>query len=78
MLLLDSLGKRYGYLPSEVYTRATTLDVYVFDMTLSYEEHIRQKVEKKHNINRDRHFEPKQDLDDLAEKMKQYRERKNG
>jgi len=50
----------------------------VFDMTLSYEEHIRQKVEKKHNINRDRHFEPEQDLDNLAERMKQYRERKNG
>ena len=40
---IDSLGKRYGLLPSEVLTRADTFDVYVLDAALSYERHYEAK-----------------------------------
>ena len=34
--MLDSLGERYGMLPSEVLTRGSTLDLWVFDIAISY------------------------------------------
>lgn len=37
MLTLDTLAHRYGMLPTEVLTRATTLDITVMDVALSYE-----------------------------------------
>ena len=42
---LDRLGNRYGLLPSEVMTRATTLDIMVLDVALSYEKYQRNKAE---------------------------------
>jgi len=77
VLLLDSLGQRYGCLPSEVLSTATTFDVYVLDVTLSYEEKIRKKMERKHGRTPDRHFE-ETNLDDLAERVKKFKEKKNG
>lgn len=44
--MLDSMAKRYGMLPSQVLKEATTQDVYVFDMALSYERYAREKQEK--------------------------------
>ena len=35
---LDSIAQRYGLLPSEVLTKATTLDLQVLDVALSYEK----------------------------------------
>lgn len=35
---LDRLGNRYGLLPSEVMARATTLDIMVLDVSMSYEK----------------------------------------
>ena len=34
---LDRLGHRYGLLPSEVLSRASTLDLHILDVALSYE-----------------------------------------
>lgn len=35
--MIDSMGKRYGLLPSEVLNRSNTFDLYIMDAALSYE-----------------------------------------
>ena len=37
--MIDSLGKRYGMLPSEVLGRASTFDLYVMDVSMSFESY---------------------------------------
>jgi len=37
LLQIDSLGKRYGLLPSEILKKADTFDLYVMDAVMSYE-----------------------------------------
>lgn len=34
---LDRIGQRYGLLPSEVLSRASTLDIIAMDVSISYE-----------------------------------------
>lgn len=34
---IDTLGKRYGLLPSEVLRKADTFDLYIMDAALSFE-----------------------------------------
>lgn len=46
ILTLDTLGERYGMLPSEVLARSTTLDIWVMDIALSYHDTQRKKAEK--------------------------------
>ena len=43
ILMIDSLGKRYGMLPSEVMNRASTFDLYVMDVSLSFENYHHKK-----------------------------------
>lgn len=38
------MGERYGMLPSEVLSRASTLDLYVMDAALSYRDHAQKKA----------------------------------
>lgn len=38
ILTIDSLGKRYGMLPSEVLGRSNTFDLYIMDVALSFEQ----------------------------------------
>ena len=38
ILWIDTLGKRYGMLPSEVIGRANTFDLYIMDAALSFEQ----------------------------------------
>jgi hypothetical protein len=40
---LDNLGKRYGLLPSEVISRASTFDLVIMDMAIGYEHHVQEK-----------------------------------
>ena len=35
--MIDSLGKRYGMLPSEALERSSTFDLYIMDAALSFE-----------------------------------------
>lgn len=37
ILTIDSMGKRYGMLPSEVLERSNTFDLYIMDAALSFE-----------------------------------------
>jgi hypothetical protein len=41
--MLDSLGKRYGMLPSKILENASTLDIFVMDAALSYKDFIERK-----------------------------------
>lgn len=49
ILTIDSLGKRYGMLPSEVLCRSTTFDLYIMDASLSFENYHHQKSMNKGN-----------------------------
>lgn len=40
---LDRIGQRYGLLPSEVLNKATTLDIMVMDISISFERLKEQK-----------------------------------
>lgn len=42
MLSLDCMGQRYGMLPSEVMSRASTFDLVIMDMAMSYERHLHE------------------------------------
>jgi hypothetical protein len=44
---LDTLGQRYSLLPSELLTRATTFDLEIADIALSYESYKRNKAQGK-------------------------------
>lgn len=44
IITLDNIGERYGLLPSEVLSRASTLDLYVMDAALSYRDHAQKKA----------------------------------
>lgn len=45
-LLLDNLGDRYGMLPSQVLEKADTLDLYVYDVAISFAKHEHDKKNK--------------------------------
>lgn len=38
-LSIDTMGQRYGMLPSEIINRASTFDLVVMDMAMTYERH---------------------------------------
>lgn len=69
ILTLDTIGERYGMLPSEVLSRGSTLDIYVMDVALSYHDYQRKKSEKKVDASM---FEP----DDLAAMMARVQAKK--
>lgn len=45
LLMIDTLGKRYGILPSEVLGKATTFDLYIMDAAMSFENYHHKKAE---------------------------------
>lgn len=47
--MIDSLGQRYGMLPSCVLRDADSFDVYVMDAALAYEKYMHDKEMRKHN-----------------------------
>lgn len=44
ILMIDSLGKRYGLLPSEVLNRSNTFDLYIMDAALTFENYHHKKA----------------------------------
>lgn len=50
LLQVDSLGKRYGLLPSEILARGNTFDLYVMDCALTFERFHMKKAENKGKI----------------------------
>lgn len=43
ILTIDSLGKRYGMLPSEILERSNTFDLYIMDAALTFENYHHKK-----------------------------------
>lgn len=41
---IDTLGKRYGLLPSEILRRGDTFDLYIMDAALSFEQYHHKKA----------------------------------
>ena len=39
VLVVDSISKRYGVLPSDLMSRGSSFDVYVSDLALQYEQY---------------------------------------
>lgn len=44
VLMIDSLGKRYGMLPSDVLARSNTFDLYIMDAAMSFENFHHKKA----------------------------------
>ena len=44
IMMIDGLAKRYGLLPSEVLNKSNTLDLYVMDIALSFENYHHKKA----------------------------------
>ena len=47
LLTLDNLAHRYKMLPSEVLTRADTLDLHVLDLSGRWQRHQQEQLENK-------------------------------
>jgi hypothetical protein len=63
ILTLDNLGKRYGMLPSQVVATASTFDLVIMDIAMSYE----------HHANRDSNIPPEVPEDELIKIMERAR-----
>ena len=48
ILTLDTLGERYGRLPSEVLAQGSTLDLYIMDAALTYRDYQQKKADGKY------------------------------
>jgi hypothetical protein len=72
VLVIDTLGKRYGMLPSEVMTKANTFDIFIMDAAITYENHLHKKSNKNNmqQINK-----PITD-DSMLEQYKKFKEKK--
>ena len=44
--MIDHMAKRYGLLPSEVLERASTFDLVIMDMSITYENYLQRKDSK--------------------------------
>ena len=69
VMLIDTLGERYGKLPSEVIRQATTFDVFVADTAIAYRN---AQMEKAYG--KDQQLDPSQySEEDLLKVLKESR-----
>ncbi len=75
VLVIDSLGKRYGMLPSQVMREANTFDIFIMDAALTYENHQHEK-----SLNKNKNAAPKKVTavtdEEMLEKYKKFKEKK--
>lgn len=50
IMQIDSLGKRYGLLPSEILQRGNTFDLYIMDCALTFERYHIKKAENNNHV----------------------------
>lgn len=67
--MLDALGERYGMLPSQVLEQGNTLDLWVFDVAVSYRNHKQEQELRKH----DKSKLPTMDPEALQKGMEKFR-----
>ncbi len=65
--MLDALGERYGYLPSEVLSKASTMDLQIFDVAVAYKNREMKKQSGQHDIADD--YTPQQ-LQEIMDKTR--------
>jgi hypothetical protein len=46
LLSLDTMGQRYGMLPSRLIAEGSTFDLVVMDMAMTYEKHLNESSQK--------------------------------
>ena len=68
IMLVDTLSERYGILPSEVMTRATTFDVFVADTAIGYRNTVQERA-----MNGDKKTPPKLSEKTMLEAMERVR-----
>ena len=73
ILWVDSLGKRYGMLPSEVISKANTFDLYVMDAAMTFENFHHKK-----SMNNGRDPIPDYTTDELLAMVAKGKDRQNG
>lgn len=49
VITLDFVAKRYGYLPSQILESGNTLDLYVAEVAVGYENYMHKKASNKQN-----------------------------
>jgi hypothetical protein len=47
IILIDTMAERYGQLPSEVMSKATTFDIFVADTAIGYRNYLHDKANGK-------------------------------
>jgi hypothetical protein len=50
LITIGALAKHYGLLPSEVSSRATTFDLMVYDVSMTWERHQQDKADGKNTM----------------------------
>lgn len=50
VILLDTMAERYGLLPSEVISRATTFDIFVADTAIGYRNFLHDKSQGRAHV----------------------------
>lgn len=46
VLSLDTMGQRYGILPSKLISEGSTFDLVIMDMAMTYEKHLHDSNQK--------------------------------
>jgi hypothetical protein len=47
IMAIDAMSSRYGVLPSEIMSRASTFDLFVYDTAVSFIQHAQDKAQGK-------------------------------
>lgn len=68
--MLDSISKRYKLLPSECISRASTFDIYVMNMSLSYETYLQERGQGRLPV-------PKLTQDEMLKRLNKVKQRGN-
>jgi len=50
IMQIDTIGKRYGMLPSQVIREADTFDLYIMDAAMSFENYHHKKANSKNGL----------------------------
>lgn len=74
VLVIDTLGKRYGMLPSQVMREANTFDIFIMDAAITYENHQHEKaMNKNKKLNTPKSIEAVTD-EKMLEQYKKFKE----
>ena len=75
---LDNLASRYHLLPSECLNRATTIDLYVLNVGVKWENHKREEELRKSQGLNPSPKRPKLTQDEMMAMIKRVKEREGG